>query len=327
MSIRPLITGDDPTMYFQRLSRDGKRGIIIPKRPAPGPVTIKPKGLLPKERYIVSFQESDRSEQRSRRRLDGTRRLVRQDACGRTDLSESPIASRQQARPAAADAASRRQQTPGGEHGLSRRRTDLESLARTTTGSRTTRCFAKARRWTKWPREPSISTTQPARTWRPVTRFARWTARATSRPRVAAKGPAAKPAQVFDDAAGGGIKFGGEWKHENNLLLAHDHTLSASNQKGASAELDFNGRVVLVFSKLGADCGKVAVALTARRLRWWTPIPPTTSGACAFTARNFRSQAGTRFGWKCAASTARARRTMSFTSTACAWRRIERPLV
>ena len=45
---RPRITGDDPTMYFQRLSRDGKRGIIIPKRPAPGPVTIKPKGLLPK---------------------------------------------------------------------------------------------------------------------------------------------------------------------------------------------------------------------------------------------------------------------------------------
>ena len=44
---RPIVAGDDPTMYFQRLSGDRQRGIIIPKRPAPGPVTIKPKGLLP----------------------------------------------------------------------------------------------------------------------------------------------------------------------------------------------------------------------------------------------------------------------------------------
>jgi len=26
----------------------GKRGLIIPKRPAPGPVTIRPKGLMAK---------------------------------------------------------------------------------------------------------------------------------------------------------------------------------------------------------------------------------------------------------------------------------------
>ena len=79
--------------------------------------------------------------------------------------------------------------------------------------------------------------------------------------RVAAKGPAAKPAQVFDDAAGGGIEFNGEWKHENNLLLTYDHTLSVCNQKGASAELSFNGRIVLVFSKLGANCGKAAISI------------------------------------------------------------------
>jgi hypothetical protein len=57
------------------------------------------------------------------------------------------------------------------------------------------------------------------------------------------------------------ITYGGEWKHDNNLLLAHDHTLSASNQKGASAELNFDGRVVLMFSKLGANCGQVAVSI------------------------------------------------------------------
>jgi hypothetical protein len=72
---------------------------------------------------------------------------------------------------------------------------------------------------------------------------------------------AAKAAQVYDDTPGGGIKFSGEWKHDNNLLPAHDHTLSASNQKGASAELNFDGKVILVFSKLGANCGKVAVSV------------------------------------------------------------------
>ena len=57
------------------------------------------------------------------------------------------------------------------------------------------------------------------------------------------------------------IKFSGEWKHENNLLFTHDHTLSASNQKGAVAGLSFNGRIVLVFSKLGANCGKAAISI------------------------------------------------------------------
>ena len=62
---RPLVTGDDPTMYFERLSRDGKRGIIIPNRPAPGQVTIKPKGLLSGENYLVSYQESSENQTRS----------------------------------------------------------------------------------------------------------------------------------------------------------------------------------------------------------------------------------------------------------------------
>ena len=43
----PIIIGDDPTMYLQRMSRDNLRGIIITKHQVPGEVTIKPKGLLP----------------------------------------------------------------------------------------------------------------------------------------------------------------------------------------------------------------------------------------------------------------------------------------
>jgi hypothetical protein len=44
---------------------DRRRGLIIPKRPAPGVVTIKPKGLLPAETYTVSFHESGANESRS----------------------------------------------------------------------------------------------------------------------------------------------------------------------------------------------------------------------------------------------------------------------
>ena len=51
-------------MYFQRLSGDGKRGIIIPKHVAPGPITIRPKGLALMQSYDVSYQESDATETR-----------------------------------------------------------------------------------------------------------------------------------------------------------------------------------------------------------------------------------------------------------------------
>ena len=62
---RPDIAGDDPTMYFQRMSGDGMRGIIIPKRVATGAVTIKPMGLLPAETYVVNYQESSKIEKRT----------------------------------------------------------------------------------------------------------------------------------------------------------------------------------------------------------------------------------------------------------------------
>ena len=33
------VTGDDPILYFQRLSGDARRGLLIPKRVAPGQIT------------------------------------------------------------------------------------------------------------------------------------------------------------------------------------------------------------------------------------------------------------------------------------------------
>ncbi|MBI4165371.1 MAG: alpha-galactosidase [Acidobacteria bacterium] len=62
---RPVVTGDDPTLYLERLSRDGLHGIIIPKRPAPHAITIKPKGLLSNQKYNVSYQESGIVQERA----------------------------------------------------------------------------------------------------------------------------------------------------------------------------------------------------------------------------------------------------------------------
>ena len=91
-----LVQGDDPTMYFQRLPATGERGIIIPKRVAPGPVTIKPKGLLAESNYIVSFQESDATAPEHRCGPDGKRNPYREIAPGRPDLPEPSAASWQQ---------------------------------------------------------------------------------------------------------------------------------------------------------------------------------------------------------------------------------------
>jgi hypothetical protein len=54
----PLISGDDETMYLQRLSWDRLRGVIITKHRIEGTVTIRPKGLVPEALYEVGFQDS-----------------------------------------------------------------------------------------------------------------------------------------------------------------------------------------------------------------------------------------------------------------------------
>ena len=63
---RPMVEGDeDQTMYFQRLSGDALRGVILAKRPVATPVNIRPKGLIPDAQYTVSFHESSSHLQKS----------------------------------------------------------------------------------------------------------------------------------------------------------------------------------------------------------------------------------------------------------------------
>jgi len=78
---------------------------------------------------------------------------------------------------------------------------------------------------------------------------------------VRADGYAVTPARIIDDAAPDGLKFTGDWQHQNGLWPAHDHTLSSSRAKGAIAELSFQGREFLLFGKLGANCGQATLRI------------------------------------------------------------------
>jgi hypothetical protein len=66
---RPLVAGDDPVLYFQRMNRDGMKGVVLttrsweePERIPEGPVTLFPKGLHPNTHYAVSFDLDARTE-------------------------------------------------------------------------------------------------------------------------------------------------------------------------------------------------------------------------------------------------------------------------
>ncbi|MCL5099092.1 MAG: hypothetical protein M1608_16465, partial [Candidatus Omnitrophica bacterium] len=79
--------------------------------------------------------------------------------------------------------------------------------------------------------------------------------------KVKVSGPAARTAKVFDDAPGSGIVFSGDWQRKTRVAPAYEGTLTFSNQKGATAELTFEGRKVLWFTKLGPDCGRAEVSV------------------------------------------------------------------
>lgn len=60
----PKVTGDDPSWYLQRMSRDNLRGVVIPAHAPKARVTIFPQGLLPGTTYNVSYQQTKHAEER-----------------------------------------------------------------------------------------------------------------------------------------------------------------------------------------------------------------------------------------------------------------------
>jgi hypothetical protein len=256
---RPVIQDDDPTMYLQRLSRDRQRGLVIPKHPAPGPVTIKPKGLLPGDNYLVTFQESDRSETRTGASLMAQGITLEKMAPGELiylNLPLHPGSKLDRQPPTPPHALKKRPGDNMGYHGVElawkpgsddnwvsyyevfRNGTALDKVAKGTFYFDHSAGADLAARY-------DVCTVDGA---------------GNASPKITAKGHAGPLAQVIDDAEGS-VKYNGKWDHQTGLQPAHAGTLSVSSQKGATAELQFEGARVLLFVRLAANGGKAKVTI------------------------------------------------------------------
>ena len=258
---RPAIVGDpDPTMYFQRLSGDRLRGIIIPKRPAPGPVTIKPKGLLPAEPYTVTFHESDAMQKRSGADLMARGITLDKMIPGELIYLNLPLhpGSRLDKTPPTAPGNVKLQNAenmgypgvelawePGSDdnwvsyYDIFRNGQWIDRVAK---GAYTFDHSAGADLAANY----EVCTVDGA-----GNSSARTSAAASTHP----------PTRIVDDAPNAGITYTGAWKHEKNLSPAHAGTLSTSKEAGAMVTIPFEGKRVLWFSKLGDSAGKVSISI------------------------------------------------------------------
>jgi hypothetical protein len=256
---RPFVSGDDPTMYFERLSRDEERGIIIPKQPAPGPVTIKPKGLLPDKQYVVSYQESSDGQTRSGTDLMQNGINIQSMMPGELiylNLPYHPGNKVDKARPTAPVDPHTQQavnmEYPGVEltwkpghddqwvsyYEVLRDGVLLDKVAKGT-------YFFDHSAGADLAAKYEVRTVDGA-----GLRSGLVGAESGSRKRVV----------VLDDSAAA-IHFTGGWRQQSGLQPAYLGTISGSDVQGASFEMEFEGTKFTWFTKLCDDCGKAGVSI------------------------------------------------------------------
>ena len=257
---RPIIIGDDPTMYFQRLSGDRRRSIIIIKRPAPGAVTIRPKGLLPTENYVVSFHESDTMQQRTGADLMDRGIALETMKPGELIYLNLPLhpGSKLDKEPPTAPSNAKKQVAENmGYPGV-------ELTWNAGTDNNWLSYYEVFRDGVAIDRvakglyyfDHSAAADPAAKYEIHAVDGAGNTSKA-----ISAAGPAAKRSRVIDDAPGNGIAYTGAWQPKTGLQPASFGTITASHQKGATVTVAVNGRRILWFAKLGADAGKAAVSV------------------------------------------------------------------
>ncbi len=257
---RPVVEGDDPTMYLQRLSRDHERGIIIPKRPAPRAVTITPKGLNPDGEYVVSFHESDAMETRSGADLMARGITIESMPAGELIYLNLPLHPGSALDKEAPSPPSRVTKRAGENMGYPGVEVAWEAGTDDNWVSyhdvfRDGMAIDKVSKGAFYFDHSAGA--DPAATYEIRTVDGAGNVSAN----VAADGPEAARALVIDDADGGGIAFTGTWDRKTELLLAHMGTMTSASEKGAVAEFSFEGTEVLLFATLGADCGKISVRI------------------------------------------------------------------
>ena len=260
---RPEVEGDEPLMYFERLSRDAKRGIIIPKRTAIRPVTIRPKGLNPRERYLVSFQESNPMETRTGADLMANGVRLEKMEPGELiylNLPYHPGNTLDKAAPAPPSelrkAAALNMGYPGVEltwkPGQDDRWLSYYEVLR---NNQVLDKIAKGTFYFDHSAGADVAATYQVRS---VDGAGLRSALAT------AAGPGGKPALVLDDAQTA-ISFAGKWQREVDLQPAYDGTISRSDETGASFSFDIEGAKFTWFSKLGDNCGKAEISIDGHR--------------------------------------------------------------
>jgi hypothetical protein len=258
---RPVVAGDDPTMYFQRMSRDGLRGLIIPKRVAPGAITIKPKGLVPAETYVVNYQESNSVEKRTGADLMASGITLEKMPPGELiylNLPMHPGSSLDKEPPKPPSAALKKRADNMGYPGIELKwqpGSDNNWIAyyELFRDGAPLDKVAKGTFYFDHSAGADLGSTYELRTVDGSGNVSE---------RAAAQGDAAERSQIVDDAPGSGIVFSSQWKHsKEEPLVAYSGTITSSNAKGATAELTFEGKRVLWFSKLGAENGQAAVKI------------------------------------------------------------------
>jgi hypothetical protein len=253
---RPVIAGDDPLMYFERLSRDGRRGILIPKRPASGPVTIRPKGLNAAGNYQVSFQESEASETRTG--ADLMEKGIRLECMNPGELiylnlpfhpgnklDKTPPAPPQEARKIIAA----NMGYPGVEVSWKAGHDDhWVSYYEVLRDGAVLDKVAKGTYYFDHSAGADLAAKYEVRIVNEA---------GLRSGLVLAGGPSGQRALVIDDATeGGGLRYTGHWDRQTNLQPAYAGTISGSNEKGATFTVQFTGKKFTWFTKLGDDGGK-----------------------------------------------------------------------
>ncbi|HQK94811.1 MAG TPA: hypothetical protein PLD23_14980, partial [Armatimonadota bacterium] len=256
----PTVTGDDPTMYLQRLSWDRKRGIIITKHRITGVVVVHPKGLEPYERYEVTLQESPESFVRTGAQLmeDGVR--LSDPPPGELiylNLSDHPGNRVDRTPPA----------TPGSVASSVAQHMGVPGVDL---------------RWAPADDDCWLSYYEIARDGKIVGRVAKgcfyfdhsadadpaavYAVRAVDGAGNVSAWAAAKPCagprrQVVRAVGGQGLRFTGTWEPEADLDPIGNGTLLRAAAAGASATLSFTGRGLVIHSRLGERGGLARIAI------------------------------------------------------------------
>lgn len=258
---RPRVEGDDETMYFQRLSQDRQRGILITKHLVEGPITLWPKGLLADRPYFVSYQDgSGPEETRTGADLMAKGLYLAKVAPGELIYLNVPL-------------------HPGSKLDTTAPSAPLELL--------------KARaeylgypgielNWEAASDDNWLSYYEVWRDGELIDKVSKGTfyfdhsagaelaavysvrtvdGAGNTSELVQATGPSAARCHIVDDAATRALTYTGNWTRELNLQPAYKGTVSWADAAGASVEWTFEGSRIIWITKLGADCGLAEVSL------------------------------------------------------------------